>query len=222
MIVNLGHDFKTCVQYIFIISECFKFSDTISTMGYNIRAAEESYGKPESMRYPFARYPSAKYPSPFPSSFPSLKYPKASAYPYGLPISALPYPSPFPTHFMDSRPIPSDMDHLANKLYSAPYLFALGSSHHLKVREELKSVVSTVDLARSINLPSPVDPCFSQKLTAFNAGKGSFWIEQSNYKVFLLYSEIIQQHTLAVSLTIFLAIARFIYNMWSLNSTVTL
>ena len=140
-------------------------------MGYNIRPVEENHGKPESMRYPFARYPSSKYPSPFPSSFPSLKYPKASAYPYGLPISALPYPSPFPTHFIDSRPIPSDMDHLANKLYSAPYLFALGSGHHLKVREELKSVVSTVDLARSINLPSPADPCFSQKLTAFNAGK---------------------------------------------------
>ena len=176
--IILFYNFYHCLCEIYL-------SDTISTMTYRgtysseaypsmykIKEALEFYAKPESMKYPYARYPSSfpstKYPSPFPSSHSSLM---ASAYPYSRPISALPYPSPFPTHFMDSRPIPSDMDHLANKLYSAPYLFALGSGHHLKVREELKSVVSTVDLARSINLPSPADPCFSQKLTAFNAGK---------------------------------------------------
>ena len=168
-----------------------KYSSEAYPSMYKINEALEFYAKPESMKYPYARYPysasykfpssflTTKYPSPFPSSHPSLM---ASAHPYSLPISALPYPSPFPTHFMDSRPISSDMDHLANKLYSAPYMFALGSGHHLKVREELKSVVSTVDLARSINLPSPADPCFSQKLTAFSAGKICFLciIEQSN------------------------------------------
>ena len=182
-------------------------SDTLSTMTmernaspsiYSVMEAIGAAGKPEGMKYPYARYPyaSSRYPSShrflsFPSSFPSsypssypsrilnpfrpaypsMKSPRASAYPYSLPISALPYPSPFPTHFMDSRPIPSDMAHLANKLYSAPYLFALGSGHHFKLSKALMSASSTMEMARRIALPSPANPCYSQKATAINASK---------------------------------------------------
>ena len=187
-----------------------KYSSEAYPSMYKIKEALEFYAKPESMKYPHARYPSSfpstKYPSPFPSSRPSLM---SAAYPYSLPISALPYPSPFPTHYMDSHPIPSDMDHLGNKLYSAPYLFALGSGHHLKVREELKSVVSTVDLGRSINLPYPADPCFSQKLTAFNAGKIVFFHYRTAIRKSSPYYILIQQH--AIALAIYLAIARLFF-----------